>query len=99
MKCKSKIKQNCYDMLEIGYYTNGLEDNAKKFDNLNLILAKARIIDFLLDVSQSKEYITKKQYLKMALRLGDIEKFCLGWLENTKELMHKELNYKELTNK
>lgn len=52
-------------------------------------MAKAKVIDFLLEVAVDINCLTKKQYIKLANRLGDIEKFSTGWLakiKNTKEM-------------
>lgn len=89
LEISSKIKMNSYDMLEIAYFANSLEDIQNKIDQINLLLAKAKVIDFLLEVAVDINCLTKKQYIKLANRLGDIEKFSTGWLakiKNTKEM-------------
>lgn len=62
-------------MLEIAYYANSIEDIQNKVIQINLLLAKAKVIDFLLEVAVDVDCLTKKQYIKLANRLGDIEKF------------------------
>lgn len=80
LEISSKIKMNSYDMLEIAYFANSLEDIQNKIDQISLLLAKAKVIDFLLEVAVDINCLTKKQYIKLANRLGDIEKFSTGWL-------------------
>ena len=105
IEISSRIKFNTYDMLEIGYYANSLEDIPEKIKQIQLLLAKARTIDFLLEVALDNNYITKKQYIKLADRLGDIEKFSTGWLEKIKttgemylESQNKNIKKNEDTN-
>ena len=106
IEVSSKIKFNTYDMLEIAYYANSLEDIPEKVKQIQLLLAKAKLIDFLLEVALDNNYITKKQYVKLADRLGDIEKFSTGWLARIKttnemdlESQNKNEKEKKITNK
>ena len=48
IEISSKIKKNSYDMLEIAYYANSIEDIQNKVVQINLLLAKAKVIDFIL---------------------------------------------------
>ena len=48
IEISSKIKKNSYDMLEIAYYANSIEDIQNKVIQINLLLAKAKVIDFIL---------------------------------------------------
>lgn len=102
IEISSKIKKNTYEMLEIAYYTNSLEDIPEKIKQIQLLLAKAKLIDFLLEIALDNNYITKKQYVKLADRLGDIEKYSTGWLariKTTNEMgldnQNKDINKKE----
>lgn len=87
---KSTIERNSMEILEISYYVNGCEDVVTKIDRLNYLLSKIKVIDFLLDFSQEKGYINSKHYLKLCMRLGDTQKFCIGWLENIKKYNEAE---------
>lgn len=103
IEISSKIKRNTYDILEIAYYANSLEDIPDKIKNIQLLLAKVKLIDFLLDLSLDNSYITKKQYIKLANRLSDVEKFSTGWLarvKTTKEmnLENQNINKNEINN-
>lgn len=82
---KERIKQNSYDMLEIAYEANSTQDVHLKINLINKILAKVKVIDFLLDYSSDRELLTKKKYLKLADRLADIEKYTCGWMEKVKK--------------
>ena len=59
---------------------NSTENIDKKVDLLQKILAKVKVIDFLLNLSFDREIITSKKYLKLANRIDDITKFTTGWL-------------------
>ena len=46
------------------------------------MIAKVKIIDFLLNLSFDKKIITEKKYFKLAQKLDDISKDTNGWLKN-----------------
>lgn len=46
------------------------------------MIAKIKIIDFLLNLSYDKKLITEKKYFKIASKLDDIAKYTNGWLKN-----------------
>ena len=77
---KNRISSNSYDILELIYEANSTENIDKKVDLLQKILAKVKVIDFLLNLSFDREIITSKKYLKLANRIDDITKFTTGWL-------------------
>lgn len=77
---KNRIRSNSYDILELIYEANSTENIGKKVDLLQKILAKVKVIDFLLNLSFDREIITSKKYLKLANRIDDITKFTTGWL-------------------
>lgn len=82
---KDRIKKNSYDMLEIAYEANSTEDIKLKENLINKILAKAKLIDFLLDYAVEMELLTNKKYLKLADRLCDIEKYSRGWMDKVRK--------------
>ena len=47
------------------------------------MIAKVKIIDFLLNLSYDKVLITEKKYFKLAARLDDIAKYTNGWLKKS----------------
>ena len=77
---KIRLRSNSYDILELIYEANSTENIDKKVDLLQKILAKVKVIDFLLNLSFDREIITSKKYLKLANRIDDITKFTTGWL-------------------
>lgn len=77
---KEKIKQNSYDILEIAYEANSSEDIKLKITLINKMLAKVKLIDFLLDLAVDMNLLPNKKYLKLANRLADIEKYSRGWM-------------------
>lgn len=89
---KQKIKTNSFEMIEMAYEANSTESLELKIDLINKILAKTKVIDFLLDLSVDMEYLGKRQYIKLANRLGDIEKYSQGWMEQVKRALS---NYKK----
>ena len=46
------------------------------------MIAKIKIIDFLLNLSYDKEIITSKKYCKFGNKMDDIIKYTTGWSRN-----------------
>lgn len=82
---KERIKKNSYDMLELAYEANSTEFIELKINLINKLLAKIKLVDFLLDLSVDMELLPKKKYVKLANRLADIEKFSGGWIVQAKK--------------
>lgn len=82
LEIKNRIRTSTYDLLEISYEANTSKDNQYKENLLNKILAKVKIIDFLINLSYDKKLITNKKYLKIVARLDDIAKYTNGWLKS-----------------
>ena len=81
---KERVKKNAYDVLELAYEANTTEVMELKVNLINKILAKLRVIDFLLDMAVEMDLLPRKKYIKMANSLADIEKYARGWLLNVK---------------
>ncbi|MCI8273807.1 MAG: four helix bundle protein [Clostridia bacterium] len=79
IELKNRIKTNSFDILELSYEANSIEDVKEKSLLLQKILAKIKVIDFLLNLSFDKEMMSKKKYLKLANRIDDITKYTIGW--------------------
>ena len=79
---KNRIRSNSYDILELIYEANSSENIEFKISLLQKILAKVKVIDFLLNLSYDREIITSKKYLKLANRIDDITKSTTGWLSS-----------------
>ena len=82
---KERIKQNSYDILEIAYEANCSEDIKLKIELINKMLAKIKIVDYLLDLAVDMTLLPNKKYLKLANRLADIEKYSRGWMSQIKK--------------
>lgn len=96
---KERIKKNSYDMLEIAYEANSTEFIELKINLINKMLAKVKLVDFLLDLAVDMELLSSKKYIKLANRLADIEKYSRGWIMQSKKSFvtyqdnaNKELN-------
>ena len=79
---KSRIRSNSYDILELIYEANSSQNVELKISLIQKILAKVKVIDFLLNLSYDREIITSKKYLKLANRIDDITKYAPGWLNS-----------------
>ena len=79
---KSRIRSNSYDILEFIYEANSSQNVELKISLIQKILAKVKVIDFLLNLSYDREIITSKKYLKLANRIDDITKYATGWLNS-----------------
>ena len=82
LELKNRIRTNSYDILELCYQANSIEDETKKKEIISLILAKIKVIDFLLNLSYDKQIINQKQYYRFGSKLDDITKYTCGWLNS-----------------
>ncbi len=82
IELKNRIRVNSFDMLELCYEANCTENINKKKETINKIIAKIKVIDFLLNMSYDKQIINQKQYYKFGLKLDDITKYIFGWLNS-----------------
>lgn len=81
IELKNRIRKNTYDVLEIAYEANATSDIEYKKRLLFQIVAKLKVIDFLLNLSYDKELITIKRYYAFGRRIDDITKYVSGWLK------------------
>ena len=86
IEIKLKLRNECYELLELAYESNITVDKNRKQANIEKCLAKIKVMDFLLNYSYEKELITSKKYLKLAERMNDIVKYFNGWLKKLREL-------------
>ena len=49
------------------------------------IVAKVKIIDFLLNLCYEKQIINSKKYVKFGEKMDDILKYTLGWIKSINE--------------
>ena len=82
IELKNRIRNNSFDILEIVYEANSVQDIEKKKELLLIIFAKIKVIDFLLNLSSDKKLITIKKYYKFANKVDDILKYLTGWMNS-----------------
>ena len=85
LELKNKIRNNTYDLLETAYEANSIEDVNIKNRLLNKMIAKVKVIDFLLNLTYDKQIITEKKYYKIGNKLDDIIKYITGWKNTLKK--------------
>ena len=86
IELKNRIRNNSYDILELAYEANNCEDVKTKISLLKKVIAKLKIVDFLLNVSYDKQIINERRYLKFANRIDDILKYIVGWIKTLSNL-------------
>ena len=84
IELKNRIRNNGYDLLEIAYKANVTKDNEYKERLLEELIAKVKVIDFLLNLCYDKQIINNKKYIKFGERMDDILKYTLGWIKSIK---------------
>lgn len=83
LEIKRKMKEESYNMLEYAYIANVTTDLNLRKKNLEFVVAKIKLIDFLVNLSYDKKIINQKKYLKVGQRLDDISKYVIGWIKST----------------
>ena len=81
IELKERIRKNSYDILELVYEANTANDILYKKKLLLKVLAKVKVIDFLLNLSYDKQIINEKKYYKFGNKMDDIVKYLNGWLK------------------
>lgn len=76
IEIKNRIRNLSYDILEEAYLANIAEE---KEEHINHIIAKVKVIDFLLNLCYDKQIINLKRYVKFGEKLDDIVKYAIGW--------------------
>ena len=84
IELKNRIRNNSYDLLELAYKANVTKDDNYKEALLEEIIAKVKIIDFLLNLCYDKQIINNKRYVKFGEKMDDILKYTLGWIKSIK---------------
>lgn len=85
IELKNRIRNNSYDILEKAYIANTMVDIPNKKELLLEVIAKLKIIDFLLNISYDKKIITQKKYYKFGEKIDDIVKYTTGWIKKIQE--------------
>ena len=82
IELKNRIRNNSYDLLELSYEANTTADVNNKKKILERIIAKIKVLDFLLNLCYDKMIINNKKYIKFGERIDDIIKYATGWLKS-----------------
>lgn len=77
IEIKNRIRNISYDLLELAYRTNITRENKEAY--INEIIAKIKVLDFLLNLCYEKQIINTKRYAKFGEKLDDILKYSIGW--------------------
>lgn len=84
MVIKNRLHSDTLDILEYIYLANIEDNQAKKQDYQNRIISKISMIDFYLEKSYKKKYISEKMCQKKSSDLLKISKMVYQW-KNGKE--------------
>ena len=79
IELKNRIRNASYDLLEVAYTANTSQENSYKIRLVEQMIAKVKIIDFLLNMCYDKQIINSKKYVKFGNKLDDIIKYATGW--------------------
>ena len=82
IELKNRIRNNSYDILELSYEANTTSNIENKEILLEKIIAKIRILDFLLNLCYDKMIINNKKYIKFGKKIEDIIKYTIGWIKS-----------------
>ena len=81
---RDKLKENSYDILEYVYEANNLSIN-KYLDNRILlqrkILTKISMLDFFMEESYKRKYISEDICLKNSKIIKDLSNMINGWIK------------------
>ena len=75
---KNKLEETSYNLLELIYYTNLIED---RLDNQKKIISLVSMLDFFLETSYNNKYISIKKLNQGARLLNNIRKLTYGWVK------------------
>ena len=77
LEIKNRIRNISYDLLEIAYSANVMQNNQQKY--MDEIVVKIKVLDFLLNLCYDKQIINHKRYMKFGEKMDDILKYTAGW--------------------
>ena len=72
IELKNRIRNISYDLLELSYEANTSNNIQTKEVLLEKIIAKIKILDFLLNLCYDKMIINNKKYIKLGEKTDDI---------------------------
>ena len=64
IELKNRIRNASYDLLEIAYEANTIREKDEKLKLLYKLIAKLKVVDFLINICYDKQIINNKRYLK-----------------------------------
>ena len=76
---KDKIKETSFDVLELTYCANTLEE---KKEIQKQIISKLNMLDFYFEYAHKCSFISEKQCLNKTNELLAITKMIYGWIKN-----------------
>ena len=79
IELKNRIRNTSYNLLELSYEANTTSNEKNKEALLEKIIAKIKVLDFLLNLCYDKMIINNKKYIKLGYRIDDIIKYTTGW--------------------
>lgn len=79
MELKNRVRCSSYDLLELAYEANVIKEKEEKTKLLYKMIAKLKIIDFLINLCYDKQIINSKKYFKFGEKIDDISKYIAGW--------------------
>lgn len=85
IEIKQRIRNTGFDLLELAYQANTTSKKENKKELIELIFAKVKILDFLLNLCYDKQIINSKKYVKFGAKLDDIVKYSVGWKNSIKD--------------
>ena len=80
IEIKNHIRTDVYQLLEISYFANTTLDTNNKKRLIEQLIAKVKVIDFLLNFAFENGLMNKRKYTKFGAKLDDIVKYSTGWL-------------------
>lgn len=84
IEIKNRIKNESYDILELAYKINVSKD-INRLNYMDEIIAKIKVIDFLVNLCYDKQIINSKRYIKFGESLDNIIKYLIGWKKSIKQ--------------
>lgn len=81
IELKNRIRTSSYELLELAYKANVTSNIEYKKTLLEEIIAKIKVIDFLINLCYEKQIINSKRYIKFGEKMDDILKYTLGWIK------------------
>ena len=70
------------EILELSYEANITSNIENKEILLEKIIAKIKVIDFLINLSYDKMIINSKKHIKFGEKIDDIIKYTTGWMKS-----------------